>query len=353
MEVRIYDRDMMFKGLIENQTSLIWTRKYYEPGTFELHCPVTEDNRSLIRLGRLVWVKGAAEAGVIEYISMQETDIKNEITVKGRFLESYLDRRLIRPRYTCNNANVEDTMQALIQNAEEIPLLKMGNLHGYTEKVSFQATYKNLLQYIQRLSKYSTIGFRFRPDFTNKTLTFETYKGLDRSEHQHDRNQVIFSPSYGNLYQARYTTDDQNLKNVCYVGGQGEGLERTFVTVGDDKLTGLDRREVFLSASDITKDENTTEAQYKAQLEQRGNDLLEADVMTEAMECTTIANGNFIYKENYDLGDIVTVKKDNWGVSNDLRITELQEVYEYGAMKVTPTLGTPLPETIDWAETNY
>ena len=32
MEVRIYDRDLNFKGVIENHTSLIWTRKYYEPG---------------------------------------------------------------------------------------------------------------------------------------------------------------------------------------------------------------------------------------------------------------------------------------------------------------------------------
>lgn len=44
MEVRIYDRDLNFKGVIENHTSLIWTRKYYEPGNFEIHAPITEQN---------------------------------------------------------------------------------------------------------------------------------------------------------------------------------------------------------------------------------------------------------------------------------------------------------------------
>lgn len=42
MEVRIYDRDLNFKGVIENHTSLIWTRKYYEPGNFEIHVPITQ-----------------------------------------------------------------------------------------------------------------------------------------------------------------------------------------------------------------------------------------------------------------------------------------------------------------------
>lgn len=46
MEVRIYDRDLNFKGVIENHTSLIWTRKYYEPGNFEIHAPITEQKRS-------------------------------------------------------------------------------------------------------------------------------------------------------------------------------------------------------------------------------------------------------------------------------------------------------------------
>ena len=48
MEVRIYDRDLNFKGVIENHTSLIWTRKYYEPGNFEIHAPITEQNLRLL-----------------------------------------------------------------------------------------------------------------------------------------------------------------------------------------------------------------------------------------------------------------------------------------------------------------
>ena len=44
------------------------------------------------------------------------------------------------------------------------------------------------------------------------------------------------------------------------------------------------------------------------------------------------------------------IQKENWGLSTDLRLTEITEVYEYGAMRVQPTFGTPLPATIDWSE---
>ena len=96
MEVRIYDRDLNFKGVIENHTSLIWTRKYYEPGNFEIHAPITEQNLRLLAKGNIISKRGSSEAGVIEDIENEESDLKNEITAKGRFLSSYMDRRLIK-----------------------------------------------------------------------------------------------------------------------------------------------------------------------------------------------------------------------------------------------------------------
>ena len=32
MEVRFYNSDMNFIGLMENQQSMVWRRKFYEPG---------------------------------------------------------------------------------------------------------------------------------------------------------------------------------------------------------------------------------------------------------------------------------------------------------------------------------
>ena len=41
----------------------------------------------------------------------------------------------------------------------------------------------------------------------------------------------------------------------------------------------------------------------------------------------------------------MTGKQTEWGVAMDQRITEVEEVFEGDAMSVTPTMGTPAPET--------
>lgn len=351
MEIRIYDANMDFHGLIENQTSVLWNRKYFESGSFELYCPITPNNMSLIQRGHLVWIRGAKEAGVIESIRLEQTNIKNEITAKGRFLESYLSRRLIYPTYTASNKLVEVAMHEIVSRAVALPLVRMGELQGFTDRVTFQATYKNVLDYETKLAKFANIGFRMVPDFSNKTITFECYRGLDHSWNQSDRTRVIFSQAYNNIASAVYNENDQLLKTVCFVGGEGEGSARTIAIAGDNSLTGLERREVFINASDL-RSEGLTASEYEKNLIQRGNNELQHDALAQTFECDTDANRNFMYKRDYDLGDIVTIKKENWGVSADMRMAGLTEVYEYGAVRVSPVFGNPLPETIDWSEAN-
>lgn len=346
MEVRIYDRDLYRKGQIENQTSLIWTRKFYEPGTFELHAPITSENLYLLQRGNIIGKKGSGEAGIVEDIEKEESDIKNEITAKGRFLSSYMDRRLIKK--TVNfSGTIENAMRQLYSGCIPLPLVELGSLNGFTERAEFQATMKNLLTYETKLSRAGAIGFRFRPDFNNRKIIFETYQGKDRTFSQRKNNRVVFSESYNNLNNAIYRYNDQNLKTFAIVGGQGEGDARTYYELGGGE--GYDLREVFVDAKDINPEGMTAE-QYKAALLQRAQESLNEAIVSETLECETEAAINFTYKEDYDLGDIVTVKKSTWNLYMNQRITELSEVYEYGGMTVVPVFGDPLPESIKWDE---
>ena len=94
MEIRVYDSDLRLLGIIENQTSLLWTRRYYEPGEFEITAPNTPSNRKLLVIDNLVSKKNDDDAGVIEYIQMSEGTEDNTIVARGKFLSSYLDRRI-------------------------------------------------------------------------------------------------------------------------------------------------------------------------------------------------------------------------------------------------------------------
>ena len=346
MEVRIYDENFNLKKIIENHISLLWKKRYNDIGEFTLVCPATDDNIKNTVLNRIVWVKGKKEAGVIESRTLEQNNTQNTITLKGRFLESYMDRRLIRP--TLNySGTIELAMRKILTDAVAIPMVQLGELHGYTDTIEFQATYKNLLEYEKKLAKTANYGFRFVPDFTNKTITFEIYKGLDHSIHQSDRPRVIFSEDYANMTSSHYEENNQLYETVCYVGGEGDWQDKEIVVSGDNTLTGLARREMYHDGSDLTSNGLTMD-QYRAALAQRGNDVLEGCVLAKSFSCETNPNGNFKYGSSYDVGDIVTIEKTQWGVSEDQRITEITEIYEHDIPTIEPVFGTPLPETISW-----
>ena len=368
MEIRVYNPQLQLLGIIDAFTSLQWVRRYSMVGQFELHVPISDDSVNYLKRGNIVAYLGASEAGVIEYLRVEESGEKSDFMVAGRFLESYLDRRLIytnKGTFTTGTAHTfnysgrtEVGMRTLLSDAIAIPLITMynttgtdpGELHGYTETISFQATFQNLLKYENKLAESAGFGFRCMPDFVNRIIIFDVYKGLDHSERQSDRVRVTFSDGYGNLESATYTENDQLYKNVCYVGGRGEGANRTWVVVGDTTATGLNLREVRLNATDI-EDDDISAADYKAKLSQRGQDLLEnEDILIRSFECDTMPDGNFSYKKHYDIGDIVTVTKEAWGISLDLRITEIAEIYEDGIVTIAPIFGNPLPNTIEWED---
>lgn len=349
MQLRIYDAELNFLGITENQTSVIWNRKYYEFGDFQVTIPITNDNIKLYQIGNIVAKRGSVEAGIIEDLQIHESYNEHIITASGRFLSSYMDRRLIRPKFNYNGF-VEVAMRTILDNAVAIPLVELGELKGFTDTVTFQATYKNLLAYETKLAKSAALGFRFRPDFENKKIIFEVYQGLDKSRNQTDRAFVEFSDRFDNLENAEVRINDQLYKNVGYVGGQGDGDDRIYVQVGNDSLIGLERRETFIDAKDISQDEDMSLAEYENKLKERGNEKLRECVYSNAVECGIIPYGNFEYKKDYDLGDIVTVRKSNWNYNNIARITEISEVYENEIFTVVPTLGDALPDVIDWED---
>ena len=313
-----------------------------------LHCPVTAENLRLLQPGNII-TKGdnKQEAAVIRGDQAEEeSTLVNEITRNGFFLPVYLGDRLTGPQFNFNGT-VEAAMHYMIGRMEQIPLLQIGATTGDTTKVQFQATYKNVLEYFTKLAKFAEIGFRIVPDFKKKTMTFETYKGVDRTQAQGENPRVIFSESYDNLNQAKHNYSDATYKTKVIVGGAGDGLDRIFVTVGGG--TGFDLREVFLDAKDINK-EALTNAEYLEALKTRGQEFLNENKIFENFEAEAEADVNFTYGKDYDLGDVVTVKKKKWNTAQNLRITELCEVYEYGGMYVVPTFGDALPTTIKWDE---
>lgn len=339
MELFIYNNGLDLIGLCEIFTSLRWRRRYFQAGEFELHLRSTTENILLFTEGNIVARRDAEEAGIVENI-----EIDNEaLIVKGRFLSSLLEQRIVWTK-TVLNTTTELAMRTLIVNMNPIPYLELGALKDYPETVDLQVTYKNIATTLTKISKVSNIGYIVKFDKVNKKLLFECYKGLDRSAGQSVNPRAIFSEEFENVIDAKYTLATENYKTVALVGGEGEDDTRMLVTVGD--AAGMDRREIFVDAKDIKKG-ILTDTEYQALLTQRGLEKLAEAVKSETFESNVNLQSNLVYKTDYDLGDIVTCRKMAWNKAIDVRITEIEEVYENGITTITPTFGSPLPELKD------
>ncbi|WP_289285702.1 siphovirus ReqiPepy6 Gp37-like family protein [Parablautia intestinalis] len=348
--VKVYDIDLMRQGVIDVYRSLIWTRKYKEAGTVELHAALNSRNLALLQEGHIVTMTGSVESAIIEGIAAD--DYSNEITATGHMLSSGLSRRGIKTIVNVSNETFEDVMRKLvdvsaINSQKPLPRLALGERKGIGEKVTLQVSYKDLYTYLMKLSACSNLGFRIRGDYKAKQFYFEVYEGKDHSVNQTGNKRVIFSEVYRNINKATYTSNSQNYKTHAIVFGDGEGAVRTVMEATiDSTATGWERRELMVDARDIQRD-NLTTAQYQSALIQRGNEKLAEYGIVECLEAVTLPNVNFTYKTDYDLGDIVTVNKKAWGIKMDKRITEVQEIYENGGLSVVPTFGDPLPDIVD------
>lgn len=341
IEIRIYNPSLELQGVIDEFSSLIWIRRYQMPGEFELRTPYAAESKDLLIPENIVQRydgKSTIEAGVIENLEMNS----DEIIVKGRFLESYLDRRLIK-NTTYYTGNAEDSIRSIISNMVPIPLLELGTDHGLTETLDFQATYKSVLNIIEKACRATALGFRIRPDFSARKMYFEVYKGVDRTSSAAAK--VIFSEKFDNLMNEQYSYDSTNYKTKAFASQLINDV-RVVYSVGGG--TGLDLREVHVATTVDTN--NRTSSEIEESMKRQGQRTLESRTISESFTFATDADSPFMYREDYDIGDLVHVMHVAWNINLALRIAEIEEDHENGGREIILTCGSPLPESMDFEE---
>ena len=381
MNIYVFNRNLELQGVLENFSSFIWRRRYFSSGDFELHCLLNEDSLKLLQRENIIFKsKDDSEAGYIEtrQISLN-SDGKELIVVKGKFITNYFNRRIIWGNENLNSTS-EIAMRTLVDKqcintpVERVIInLKLDKLKGYKQTTNKSISYTNLLEAIEEISLTSNLGFRNNLDPINKKLNFEIYEGVDRTINQKAIAPCIFSRDFENVLEQNYMDSLNNYKNVTLVAGQGVSVDRSRTTVGYG--TGLDRFEVFTDAKDIglkktistpkkddkgnyIKDENgntmyedievdMTFEEYQLLLKQRGNEKLTEYKEINTFDSVINTKGNNVYKIDYDLGDIVTISDRKWGLQVDTRITEIEEVYENSDVQINATFGNDIPTLID------
>ena len=358
-ELYILDRNFNILGVIDEYVSIIWRPSFSEVGDFEIYLGATEkavdllkENRYIVRSSDItVDAGGNTTYKKVMLIKNQHivTDVENGdfLTVTGKQLKFLLHQRIVWKQTTLNGT-VEKAIRRLVdENAittdtnRVIPNLILGDLLGLSETIEKQITGDALDEIITEIC--TTYNYGWDIYIYNNQLVFIVYQGTDRSYTQTERPYVVFSEDFENLYNTEYEKNTESYGNTALVGGQGEGLARTYAIVNDNNA-GLERFEIFVDAKSVSnkvKDEDTGEEKeltataYKNLLLEEGNEKLAEAAYTEGFTGELLSDVAFIYEKDFYLGDLVTVI-NKYGLTKDVRVMSAIESEDDSGNKLVP-----------------
>ena len=351
MELTLLNTSLDAISVVDDYESLIWTDRYQEYGDFEIYTPVTPDILNVLKQDYYLINRDSEHVMIVEKLLIKtDVEMGNHITITGRSLESILKRRIIWGLRSISG-NLQNGIKTLLEeniiNPSDLDR-KIDNFvfeESTDERITSltieaQYTGDELYEVISKLCKEHGLGFRITLN-DNKQFVFKLYAGIDRSYNQIENTYVIFSPNFENIVNSNYIESKSSLKNVTLVGGEGEGSERRYFTVGS--ASGLDRRELFTDARDITSDIGDgiilTEEEYNAKLTQRGNEKLSENIDIVSFEGEIEPTVMFKYREDFFNGDIIQIENE-YGHATTARIIEMTISENEQGTSVYPTFST-------------
>lgn len=356
MNFIIFDKDFQTIGSIQVFNTLLWYRRYYSPGIFELH--VSADYFNLINSGRYLYRNDRMELGVIREVNFMRGE-KGEKTAycKGYLAEHLLNNRVFQPVFSGTGTPEELARTALnayiinpADTSRKIQHIQLGELQGLGTSITFQDTGDLIGGKLYEVLKTQEMSQRLVFDYLENTLTYEVWKGKDRTDGQTENSWAIFSDSFCNIKNAQYDRDESDCKNVAYVAGEGEGTARKVVEVDIRSSTDEERRELYVDARDLqqSSDEVTyTDAQYEEMLRQRGLEKLADYAAIEKVDSDVDPAANLVYGTDYDLGDLCTYRYSDVNIECSKRITEIQEVLEGSSRTISVVFGNDSATTLE------
>lgn len=322
----VYDGNLNRIGTIETWMSLLWEDGYNTVGSMQIEVQQKSSVVPLLQIGHYL---GRGDLDTLALIrSVQAQD--GVIVANGRMASGILGERV--STKVISNENAEAALRGLVSEMDPWECVELGDESGLTDEFARQTSDKTLQAYCEEICTDIDAGFRLRYDKAAKKLLFEVYKP------QANQN-LVFATKFGNLANIIYSATDNQYKNVAIVAGQGEGEERTAVTVGQTELTGSKRREMYIDARQLQIEQDETEEQYVERLRNHGLARLAEQTFIENIGAE-INSADF--GKRFKLGDVVTCILDDLKVKLTTRITGFTMVSQNNQTTITLQFGTPI-----------
>lgn len=343
-QIKLYKYEnnaFVLQAIIDDYQEVSFERNKYEAGQFTISINWNIPNSQLFEKNLFVqFGSDSKDFGFITSItdSIAEDGKASQIrNITGYDCRMIFKRRVIKSLNTENawemTANGEEVMRKLIQdqcgvNAEEkrklpivneLPVTYLGNQFTVSESFS------NLYDVLVTIATQSEIMWFV--EFASNTLQLKVYAGEDK------HLTVRFDTDYNSLGNANLQDDNSSYCNAVYIGGKGSGSNRDLYEGETDNPTGLDRFESFSNQNNLED-----ETQYQNASES----ILNQFNQTLTLNGAGLAKSPYMYKTDYDVGDLITVKFNNKSV-----VTQIMSVTEHwtkGAYNLEFQFGKPVQD---------
>ena len=334
------NNSFIMQAMIDDFQEVSFEHNIYEAGTFTISINYNIPNALKFERGLFV------QFGDNPYDFGEIITIQDEIgedgkgsqirTITGKDARYILKRRVIKNMNSNGLWAMTDKGEIVLRNlikaqcgssAEAKRQLPISNTFPASADAkgkvySVSENFTNLYEVCKTIATQSEIGWRM--SFDGTSLSLEVFSGQDLSQ------TVRFDTNYESLANGDFTDSSESYSNAIYIGGKGQNDDRDIYEGEDGTPEGLDRFESWDNQSSLT-----IEAEYEAE----ALSMLTQYGQTLTMSGNGLAKCPYIFREQYDIGDFITVAFS--GKSAKAQILSITEHWSWGAYDISFAFGKP------------
>ena len=320
MNLNLYDHDLNRIATIGNRfVSCLWSEGYNTTQDFCMELVETEEYKRKVRPDFYVGRTDRPTLMVIKSVVVRGGHIIATGKEAKRVLEDVAFIGTI-----SSGSPVDTAIKNAYNNSNQYHRLAIADSDlgiAYNHQIS----HKSILELCETMGQDTDVGFRSVHD--GYQISVEFYQPALNPN-------LILSRDFGNLSNVEFSTSVDEYKNYAIVLGDGEGEDRVRVDV--DRTDGAERRDLIVNANDLFRKDEETDEEYNARLTARGVEKL--------LERTQTLNTEFIpyagdFGKRYDLGDILTVRLPDYGMTLQARVSRFTQKAQGNKVETTVEVG--------------
>lgn len=325
---------------VDDMQYLRFERSYVGIGTWDIKLKMTSKYTSRVRPANMISL-GSRRAGLITSRVYEDNEEFFGVTYSGVELKGLAAKRIVLPpsgsayqSYSNKSPEyvIEQLLLAQLLSPVHAPRKVWGTISAYNpglETIKYDGRFGQLAEDIVAIAEASQVGWY--ADIKHRAIQWGMYRGVDRRVSSAVGNTLLLSASRDNVGNREYA-EEYGVPTTAIVAGQGEGVERSVVTV-NDAVSGLSRNEIFVDARDL---------ELETDLPQRGLDKIaeegDTEVYSFGLQNSAIKS---YFDGGFDIGDQCTVRDLDFfpGVDLDGRLSSVEEVFEDDIQRAEATVG--------------